>query len=359
MQLKRTFSLSTFSILAYCLVALLSASSTLGQGDAPSPRYLADPNTLQVGTANDVFIRNGSTFDPLSVQVSTSAGSGTRLILPVRTADDNRVLIVHIEVGSDAEARTTYLQIKETGKMMGLAELNLRSTKFNRADPIPHDLPEPTVAWKVLTNKETRAAFGHYVSTRYYCIEATITNRSGYDYQVGNIEFEVPNISANVPATTLGMARSTLDRAHQIGWRNTSLSMIKALGPILTGFTPFFKVQNHQLTFTKSVNIFSDPFEKGFEAIIPDTTIPELQRLNDQILSDGFISKNAGPTITKYVLFTKDFFSKNKVGNQACGDGSPQCIMEKLGKIHLSANPIIMLNARDISSSLGTSNSLR
>ena len=47
--------------------------------------------------------------------------------------------------------------------------------------------------------------------------------------------------------------------------------------------------------FTKSLNIFSDPFEKGFEAVIPDTTIPELQRLNDQILSDGFIITNGGP----------------------------------------------------------------
>src|SRR5205807_9260202 len=160
------------------------------------------------------------------------------------------------EVSANADPSVTQLQIKEAGKMVGLVELTLRTERFVKPNPIPENVPEPVIAWSVLTDRQTRAAFGHYISAKYYCVEADIRNRTGYDYQVTNIEFKIPNISSNVPATTLGMARAALERGHLIGLRNTSLSLIKAAGPFFTGFTPFFKVQNHQLTLDRSINIF-------------------------------------------------------------------------------------------------------
>src|SRR5947209_5430219 len=351
--MKRTYS-SLPLVLALCtLVTLISPSKLMAQ-ESPTPKYIVEPNTLQIGDTYDVYIKTDpvSTFDPTKVKVTPSNGSGINCGNGnPQGADNNHVLTIKCDVTSGSQPGTTKLQIKEEGKMLGLVDLTIISFRPVAQQPVPKNIDEPIVSWKVLDNHETRAAFGHYVSKNYYCIEATITNKSGYDYQVENIEFKLPDTSINtrVPATTLGMARATLERGHLIGWRNESLSAIKAFGPILTGFTPFFKVQNHQLLFSKSINIFSDPFEKGFEAVIPDTTIPELQRLNDQILSEGFIIRNSSRPITKYVLFPKGFFgSSGKKDN-------PIDIMKELGEAHLSASPIIFLNSREINSTLSTS----
>jgi len=328
-------------------MTFVSPSKLMAQ-ESPTPKYIIEPNTLQIGGTYDVYIKTDpiSTFDPTKVKVTASSGSGINLIGDPQIADNKHVLTIKCEVTSGSQPGTTKLQIKEEGKMLGLVDLTIISFRPIAQQPVPKDIDEPIISWKVLDNHETRAAFGHYISSKYFCIEATITNKSGYDYQVENIEFKLPNteINTHVPATTLGMARAALERGHLIGWRNESLSAIKALGPILTGFTPFFKVQNHQLLFSKSINIFSDPFEKGFEAVIPDTTISELQRLNDEILSEGFIIKNSSRPITKYVLFPKGFFKPSD------RKGDPIDIMKKLGEAHLSASPIIVLNSREVGS---------
>jgi hypothetical protein len=83
--------------------------------------------------------------------------------------------------------------------------------------------------------------------------------------------------------------------------------LIKALGPFLTGFSPFFHAVNHAKNFAEGINILSNPFEKGFEAVAPDTTLRQLEHLDEQALRDSVTFKN-DDQVPIVVFFEKDSF---------------------------------------------------
>jgi hypothetical protein len=92
-----------------------------------------------------------------------------------------------------------------------------------------------------------------------------------------------------------------------VGPRAYALGAIQALGPIAGGFSPLFRNTSHQLNYQTGVNIFSNPVEKGFELVVPDTTIKELARLDDQVFRDGSVMANN----TQYRTLV--FFPKEKL----------------------------------------------
>ncbi|MDP9171859.1 MAG: hypothetical protein M3N54_14680 [Acidobacteriota bacterium] len=199
------------------------------------------------------------------------------------------------------------------------------------AGPIPPGLaPTVDVMWKVLPKTVSADNFGARVSKLYYAIELTIGNDSGYDLQITDVGFDL-NGSAKLTPNTLitsdhyRTVRSSLQHEQLIGFRNTAVNIVKALGPVLTGVTLFYNPQhlvnnmlvaNHsRQNFAQFVEIFSNPFEKGLEAVFPDLTVQQLINLDNRTLREGAVIAN-NTQVPVIVFLSKDTIAKDRIIGQ-------------------------------------------
>jgi hypothetical protein len=95
-----------------------------------------------------------------------------------------------------------------------------------------------------------------------------------------------------LPSSSYRITRGTLESRQMFHPRTLVLSTITALGPVLTGFIPYFHNVNHRANFSEGVNILSNPLEKGLELVWPDTRPRQRERFDDQVLRDGLIIRN-------------------------------------------------------------------
>jgi hypothetical protein len=152
-----------------------------------------------------------------------------------------------------------------------------------------------------------------------------------------------------VPVSSYLITRGSVVHGQIWSTRNVVLNSIKALGPVLTGFTPFFHNVNHRSNYSELVNIFSNPFEKGVEAVFPDETIDQLQRLDEEILRDGLIIANNRQTRTR-VFIPKDVLGLDKdlEGHDMRDD--PMMVTLALGEMYLIGNNISYINRVSVTS---------
>jgi hypothetical protein len=185
--------------------------------------------------------------------------------------------------------------ISKDKKVLGLAPFEVSSLL---PGPTPPGLPpQVDVMWGVIPKNIVKDNFGHEIANNYYCIQVAIGNNSGYDLQIVSLGFDGPALKAGnrptiVPTAGYPIARGSLERGQETGLRNYLLRGIKGFGPILTGFTPFFIASRARANYSTGVDIFSNPLEKGYELVIPDLTLSQLNRLEAQMLRDGLILSN-------------------------------------------------------------------
>jgi len=171
------------------------------------------------------------------------------------------------------------------------------------AGPIPPQLNnqgQVDVMWDVVPSAIVNDNFGGRIAKQYYAIDVVIGNDSGYDLQLASIGFTVPsfslgNLRYKVPSAGYRLVRGSLQSREQLAPRNFIINAVKIAGPILTGFTPFFHNINHKANFSEGINILSNPFEKGLDAIFPDLLPAELNRLADQSFRDDITTKTVIP----------------------------------------------------------------
>jgi hypothetical protein len=228
------------------------------------------------------------------------------------------------------------------------------------AGPIPPGL-QPTVdlAWTVLPRRISGDSFGARITKLYYPIEVVIGNNSGYDLQVASVQFKLRNFdNNNVPSDSYYIVRSSLQREQLIGARNTTVNIIKAIGPILTGSTVFFNGStaaaiHHKTIFQGLINVFSNPFEKGVELVFPDQTVQQLINLDNRTLRDGLIIAN-NTQIRSMVFVNRDLLLRSADETTARKMGSrggmhkheydQQEVMKQLGSLELVGRSISYLN---------------
>lgn len=211
--------------------------------------------------------------------------------------------------------------------------------------PIPPGLdPQVDIMWSVLPNNVTGHNFGRAVKNNYYAVEIVIGNNTGFDLQVASVGFELPKnqgINTVVPSAGFRVARASGERARALYPRNLILNTIRAFGPFLTGFTSFFHNINRRSNFSEAVNIFSNPLEKGIELVIPDLSIDELNRLQDQLIRDDITTRTVIPNNTQVrtmVLVPKRFV--NVEGDR----DDPKTVMKALGSLVLRGTKVEYLN---------------
>jgi hypothetical protein len=141
-----------------------------------------------------------------------------------------------------------------------------------------------------------------------------------------------------IPVSSYRMSRGSVEHGQFWGRRNLLLNFVKAAGPFLTGFTPFFHVLNHRTNFSQGINIFSDPFEKGIELVFPDETVRQLQRLDEQMLRDGLTVLN------NQQIRTRAFIPKNLLGLEGKLKDDWATVTQALGTLILVGDKIQYIN---------------
>jgi hypothetical protein len=177
------------------------------------------------------------------------------------------------------------------------------------------------VMWTLLPQNIAGDIFGSNVKRKYYCIQVTILNNSGYEFQVGGFGFTVPGLARSnasqtlTPSTGYPIVRHTINQGQRSGLRNTSLALIKGMGLVMTGVTPFFRSASHQGNFSKLLNIMSNPVEVGFEMFFPDQTLQYLEQLDNTGFRDTANVRLSIPTnrsISTMVFLPKDLINLPK-----------------------------------------------
>jgi hypothetical protein len=151
------------------------------------------------------------------------------------------------------------------------------------------------------------------------------------------------------PASSYMITRGSIAHGQIWSSRNIVINSLKAFGPFLTGFTPFFHDLNHRGNFSEGVNIFSNPLEKGIEAVIPDETIAQLQRLDEEILRDGMIIRNNRQIRTR-VFVPKDVLRLKKDLDGKDMRDDPMMVTLALGRMSLIGNTIAYINRVSVTS---------
>lgn len=209
--------------------------------------------------------------------------------------------------------------------------------------------PRVTATWDVLPSSVCKHSFGRSVGSDYYCIEVTIANHSGFDLQIADVSFTLP-AAAGVPRLTVSSTgyntvRNTLRHRNMFYPRAIILNTITALGPVLTGFTPYFHNQAHRGNFTEGINILSNPLEKGLEKAWPDPTGRHLDNYDGITLREGVIIPNNGPP-----LKTRVFYPKKNLGLPRSDREDPAKVRRALGDLTLSGSSVQYVNSIRVTS---------
>ena len=147
-----------------------------------------------------------------------------------------------------------------------------------------------------------------------------------------------------IPVSSYRMSRGSVEHGQFWSRRSLILNLVKATGPFLTGFTPFFHVLNHRTNFSQGINIFSDPFEKGIELVFPDETVRQLQRLDEQMLRDGLTVLN------NQQLRTRAFIPKNLLGLEGKLKDDWATVTQALGTLIIIGDKVQYINRIQVTS---------
>jgi hypothetical protein len=282
--------------------------------------YSISPSTGVQGSVQDITVTSAQCLGPApaaslaGVTVFAPQGSGITVAnvnVPAAGAGMVCNSIVKFTIAASAPLGPVKISLLPTGGGPALASLDFTISGVP-AGPIPPQLNnqgQVDVMWYVVSSAIVNDNFGGRIAKQYYAIDVVIGNDSGYDLQLASIGFTVPsltlgNLKYKIPSTGYRVVRGSLQSREQLAPRNFIINAVKIAGPILTGFTPFFHNTNHKANFTEAINILSNPFEKGLNAIFPDLIPEELNRLADQAFRDDISTKTVIPNNVQARILT-------------------------------------------------------
>jgi hypothetical protein len=314
---------------------------------APLKTYLVTPSQGRAGKDYDLLIIGESPgceaqHELAKAKLVTPEGSPLAVLETTTQADCN--ITAKIRIPADAGiGRVTLWVTNDKNILLGTVQFSI--VDFVPPGQIPVNPPAVDVMWSVMPKKIVGDNFGSSIAKKYYAIEIIIGNNSAYNLQLVSVGFELPSdqeiegllqrnaknkagirvASRNqdaiaqevlkpvkepprvlsteneipgtekkplLPTSSYKITRGSLEARQLFDRRTLILSTITALGPIFTGFTPYFHNVNHRGNFTEAINIFSNPLEKGLELVWPDPRSRQRDRFDDQVLRDGLIIKN-------------------------------------------------------------------
>lgn len=337
----------------------LGAAPGTGAQTPPNP-YSISPSRLEVGKEYEVLVQKSDCQnEDLSKGMKITAPQGSGVVVLAKLPAGPCMLAAKLSVVSDASVGKSILWIKDS------ANVPINSVEIEKipiaAGPIPPGLdPQVDIMWGVMDKKIVRDNFGHDLANDFYGIQLVIGNNSGYDLQIAGVGFQLPNknIKNTIPSNSYRATRGVLEREQEFGRRSIILNTIQAAGGLLTGFLPFWRAGFHPNAAANAArwsSIVGGPLATGFGLVVPDTTVRQIVRLDDQMLRDGLIVKN-NSQIRTLIFVPKGLLNLSKTLD--AGDtnnlrkGStvkdwsidPQYVNQKLGKLVLVGQTISYVN---------------
>lgn len=365
-------SLAAWLILISVFAPLSAAASMPNVEDAgninaesnPFP-YDISPSSGVQGKEYDVLVTSNQCFqdpskNPLTdFQLSAPGGSG---ITVTNSKGANCRLTAHLSIAGDASVAVVKLRLNENGVLRDVVDFTVTAIAQGPIPPGLNGKGAVDVMWSVLPDGITNDNFGGKVAKQFFCVEVTVGNDSGFDLQLASIGFTLPYApGANIiPNSGYRTVRGSLEAYQKLDARNFVVNGLKVLGPILTGFVPFFHVVSHKANYSEAVNIISNPLEKGLENFWPDIVPAELDRLADQTFRDDVSVKTIIPNNVQSRILTfvpkRLLFPKKNNGfkswvkkcpaeeDKECRPDNPQDVMTVLGQAVIVGREINYVN---------------
>lgn len=361
-------------------------------------KYQVTPSEGQAGQEYDLLITSNNPNCETSNELKDA-----KLIIPQgapisppanATSQAPCKLTAHIKVADNAPVGKLTLWVgKEKESPLGVIEFTVTDNISPGTIP-PGMNPAVDVMWSVMPRHIVSDNFGRAIAKEYYAIEIIIGNNSAYTLQLVSVGFELPSddvllglVARNLynrqvksdpgnlpqvktqldatqkallknplnpkerapllPTSSYKITRGTLESKQLTHMRTLILSTITALGPIFTGFTPYFHNVSHRSNFSEAINIFSNPLEKGLELAWPDQRPRQRERFDDQVLRDGLIIRNNNQVRT-LAFFPKELLRLPKdVENPKQYDSwkdNAREVRERLGKLVIVGDLIQYVN---------------
>jgi hypothetical protein len=397
-------------ILITLLVAHVAENHTLAM-PATSPQaaprtYLVTPGQGRAGKDYDLLVMSDdsactSKHELAKAKLIAPEGTGVTVI---SSNSSDCTLTARIRVAAEAPiGRVTFwVTNDETKPPLGIAQFSI--SDFVQPGQIPPGLNSPAVdvMWSVMPSKIVGDNFGSSIAKKFYAIEIIIGNNAAYTLQLVSVGFELPSdrelegliqrnatnrsgggtskkeaLDKNVlaakntpipkplrldraegeprtllPTSSYKITRGSLEAKQLLHMRTLVLSTITALGPIFTGFTPYFHNVNHAANFAEGINILSNPIEKGLELVWPDPRSRQRDRFDDQVLRDGLIIKN-NTQVRTLAFFPKELLrlptSVESDSEYSAWKNNAREVRERLGKIVIIGDMIQYVNRISLS----------
>ena len=327
------------------LIAFVLLTSQIALADDQAkkpPKYTIDPQRIARGQRHEVIVQTNPPSDLSGVTVAARAGS---LIFVDKQSliDDNQGLLVELDVRGNCSLGPTQLLITDAKKNLYSVNFNIIDTERLPQQPTPTGKSEVDAAWMVQPDIITKGNFGRWVSNNFFCVKVTIGNNSGYDLEIRDVFFEAQlEKAANsekvaIPGDNHTMVKGMIEKGAQNGRRNIIINAVISFGGILTGLSPFFENLRPKAHYETFSNVFNGGFSNGLQKVLPDTTIREMARLNEDGFQRSIIIPNNTP-VAITIFVPKDTFE--------WGSGEktkPWLVMKRLGQLSLVAQRIEFL----------------
>ena len=394
--LGRTFLTSIFML---CFVGSASAQSPSSGSTQRS--FVVTTKDVKAGQVSGITMKlsdDSDLTDSGSPDITVESLNASQLTVenPHLSPDKKRLLFT-VRVAPDAFGPATLRVLKGNQKTPPLSEVDfieLNIAEF-QANPIPRK-PTPSgirrvdLMWSVLPDGIIKDNFGSKTAKNYYGIQVVIGNNTGFDLQIVSMGFKttlkIPELDAElaegqhakslaslnlksglatdsatgseaskkirtfeIPVLDHRLVRGTIEKEQVFGKRAKALGFVTGIGTLTTGFLPFFRAVGPRANFSSFTSLLNGNFKEGFGLTIPDLTVRQLSRLENQVMHDELIVPNNSQERT-VVFLPKGIFDLSDEANlqdKRNSEPSIPTVMALLGELKLVGRKIEYIDVED------------
>lgn len=270
-----------------------------------------------------------------SPDIKVEAVTTSELIIESQQlTQDKKRLLLEVRVPEEMFGTTSLRVMRGNEKnppLQTVSLVDIKVTEF-QALPIPRKatpsgIRRVDLMWTVLPDEVVKDNFGTKAAKQYYGIQVVVGNNTGFDLQIVSLGFKTnlkspqdldqasksahaASAGANsastaatanskpaeprfqIPVVDHRYVRGTIEKEQAFGTRSKALSFITGFGTLSTGFLPFFHALGPRANFSSFTSILNGNFKEGFGLAVPDLTIRQLNRLENQVMHDEMIIPN-------------------------------------------------------------------
>ncbi len=335
-----------------CAINTRAAACTASE---PRANFVSSPSRGVRGNPYDLTVQD-TNCELSNFKLLPPLGSGITAVIDPKS--NSNILIFHLTIEKEAPAGSVLLSLLDPNSKP-IITIPFEVAAVTPGAIPPGLTPQVDMTWFVVDPDVTEDNFGHRVRNKFYCIQLTIGNNSGFDLQIASVGFTLNREDGNGTGNTdYSMVRGSLDWGQKTNlWSLANLTLVAA-GPVLTATLPLVSNATKRAQRAELINIFNPlatafafifPFQGGFSA--------QFKHLDDSTLRQGFVIHNNQPAPPVFVFVAKknvpglttksggclksSFLLVRPVAHQ---EDDPACVKGKLGKLVLVGESIQYLN---------------